>query len=167
MPNPYPKKEHCVPLAPRSAFCLKTADVESLKKTSRQYIKFVCSSGPPNPCDYENKNDADGDDGFSDPSSVNLFDQDSVNLEKKTAVMNLFWLQAWVPKPATFATTVETGALVIGSNVDQLSGRTISSSWIFMVQWSSCLPTTSSITASTGSSSFRIYSEGQTLNMCS
>jgi hypothetical protein len=62
MPKPYPKKEHCVPLAARSTF-LKMTEVESVKETNCQYIEFVCSSGPPNPCDYENKNDADRDDG--------------------------------------------------------------------------------------------------------
>ncbi len=52
MPNPYTKKEHHLPLTPRSTF-LKTAEVESKKETSHQYTDFVCSSsGPPHPGDY-------------------------------------------------------------------------------------------------------------------
>jgi hypothetical protein len=56
MPNPYTKNEGCVPLTTRSAL-RKTANFETEKETKCHYTEFVCSSGPPGPCDYENKRD--------------------------------------------------------------------------------------------------------------
>jgi hypothetical protein len=67
----------------------------------------------------------------------------------ETAGMKPFWLQAWIRKTVTFTVTAET-ALVIGLGMDQLWGSTISSSWTFMVQRNSCLPTTSSVIGSAG-----------------
>jgi hypothetical protein len=79
--NPYSEKLHRAPLVPRAAFS-QPDDVEEKKETKRQYTEFVRSSGPPDPCDYENKDEQDV---FSVPSSVNLLADDSINLEKKPA----------------------------------------------------------------------------------
>jgi hypothetical protein len=79
--NPYSEKLHRAPLVPRAVFS-QPDDVEEKKETKRQYTEFVRSSGPPDPCDYENKDEQDV---FSVPSSVNLLADDSINLEKKPA----------------------------------------------------------------------------------
>ncbi len=82
--NPYlEQKDHRMPLAPTRAVFSQPDDVQSKKETKWQYREFVCSSGPPDPCDYENKNVED--DVFSVPTSVNLLTDDSINLEKKPA----------------------------------------------------------------------------------
>jgi hypothetical protein len=83
MPNPYysAKREHRFPLAPRAVF----SQPDDVKETKRQFSEFVRSSGPPDPCEYENKKNED--DVFSIPSSVTLLADDhaSIKLEETPA----------------------------------------------------------------------------------
>jgi hypothetical protein len=105
----------------------------------------------------------DEEDLTSVPSSIKLLADDSVDLAKRQAnkpiaeamagqwdsSTNPFWQQAWCRMIATSVTTV-VRTHVIGWNMDQLSGSAISSSWTYMVQRSSCLPTMSNVIPSTG-----------------